>query len=101
MTPTNSPTSERQALDTTFTATLCRSEAKGGWTCVVTDWTAEFFGARGLVKVSGTVDGHPFEGAFMAIGDGTHRLPITAEVRRVIDKQAGDTVSIHLTKRRR
>ena len=39
------------ALDKTFTAPLEKSPAKGGWTYVVTDWSAEFFGTRGLVKV--------------------------------------------------
>jgi len=37
-------------------AKINRSEANGGWTYVVTDWSAEFFGARGLVKVAGTVN---------------------------------------------
>jgi hypothetical protein len=88
-----------QPIDVQFTAQLGKSPAKGGWSYVIWPESAAFFATRGLVKVRGTIDGQPFRSAFMAMGDGVHKLPVKAEMRDLLGKKTGDPVTIRLTAR--
>jgi Domain of unknown function (DUF1905) len=86
-------------LNQCFTAQLVKSPKPGGWTYVIWPESAAFFRTHGLVKVKGTIDGHQFQSAFMALGDGNHKLPVKAEILEAIGKAPGETVRVTLLER--
>lgn len=83
-------------LKAKFDAVLERSAAAGGWVYVVWPESVAFFGTRGLVKVEGAMDGVRFRSAFMALGDGHHKLPVKQDLLRRLHKQVGETIRVEL-----
>ncbi|MEV4555558.1 DUF1905 domain-containing protein [Kitasatospora sp. NPDC049285] len=86
-----------QVLDTTFTAPI---EVDGAYpTYVTVPGSAELLGTRRPVKVSGTIDGHPFSATLMPSGQGPHWLPVKAALKKQVGKDAGAEVTVHLQER--
>ena len=56
-------------------------------------------GTRYFLATGGATDGVAFQSSFMALGDGNHKLPMKTALRLDVDKQAGDTVTVHLDER--
>lgn len=71
---------------------------KGGWTFAVIEEIAPDKKSRfGWVQVRGTIDGFSIsQYKLMPMGDGNLFLPLRAEIRKAIKKEAGDTVHITL-----
>lgn len=90
---------EPTPLDHQFTAVVLPEFAGVAWTCVLMPGSAEVFGTRRAVKVTGTVDGCPLQSSLMPTGDGHHMLPVKAPILKTIGKGVGDQVTVHLTGR--
>jgi hypothetical protein len=71
---------------------------KGGWTfALIPEVEPNKKAHFGLVRVKGNIEGYPLKGyKLMPMGEGKLFLPVKAEIRKKIGKQAGDVVRIIL-----
>ncbi len=71
---------------------------KGGWTFAKIHFDSKQSNLPfGMIRVRGSVDQIPFEGKhLMPLGDGNLFLPISKPLRKKINKEAGDFVSIEI-----
>lgn len=81
----------------TFKATLERPPGTGTWTYLVVPFDVQkTFGAKGQLKVRGTINGVSFRSSLMPQGDGTHYLVVNKTIRDNIGASAGSTVRVTL-----
>jgi hypothetical protein len=86
------------SLDATFTAAIRTGGAFA--TYLELDGSAELLGTRKAVKVTGTLDGHPFAATLMPSGTGPHWLPLRKALCATIGKSTeGELVEVRLLER--
>lgn len=89
---------EPQPLDARFTAAISKDGAFA--TYLELAGSEEALGTRRAVKVTGTLDGHPFAATLMPSGTGPHWLPLRKALCATIGKDsAGQHVEVHLQQR--
>ncbi len=81
----------------TFDAVLVRPEGVGTWTFInIPLQVSAGFGAKGQVRVKGTINDYPFRSTALPMGDGKHYLVVGKEIRDAIAVAQGDTVKVWL-----
>ena len=92
------PTEGARPVDASFTASIRKDGAFP--TYLELAGSEDVLGTRRAVKVTGTLDGHPFAATLMPSGRGPHWLPLRAALCKAIGKDsAGEEVSVELQQR--
>jgi hypothetical protein len=80
-----------------FDGVLERQEKMGGWHCVrVPFQVSEFFGAKGSVRVLGTMNGAEIDRALIPDGEGGHILVVGTDLRKKTKMKEGQTVTVEI-----
>lgn len=70
---------------------------KGAWTHILIPFdAAEVFGRRGLIRVAGTINGHPFRSSLKPEGQGRHCLAVNKEMLAGAGAAPGEVVHLVL-----
>lgn len=84
-------------MDVQFTATLQKAPTRAGGRMSSGPNRSRTSASAG--SSNSRRDRRPFRSSFMARGDGPRKLPVKADVRKLIGKKAGDRVTIRLEER--
>ena len=88
---------ESAPLDHTFEATIGVDVKGERWTCVEIPDSADLLGTRKTIRVDATVDGIPLpDVGLLVTGRGGHMLSLKAKLRKQLEKDLGDVVSVRL-----
>ena len=86
-----------KATEQKFEAVLTARGPKGAWTYLQIPFDVDaVFGGRGMVKVTGTMNGFGFRTSLMPNGDGTHHLVVTKEMMAGAGVGQGETARLTL-----
>ena len=88
----------KEGLLYTFVAEIKKvPDIDGAYVEIPFNVRAEF--GKGRVAVHATFDGEPYDGSLVRMGTPGHILGIRKDIRALINKQAGDMVSVTLVER--
>lgn len=82
-----------------FEAPLVRPEGVGTWTYLdIPVEISQELGARGQIKVTGSINGHPYRSSARPHGDGSHYMVVNKTIRDAIQATQGNVVRVIMKK---
>ncbi|MBN1922479.1 MAG: DUF1905 domain-containing protein [Anaerolineae bacterium] len=83
-------------MSETYAFTACIEPAQGGGAYVAIPFDVEQVFGKKRVPVNATIDGIPYRGSLVRMGQPCHVLGILKSIREALGKQVGDTVEVTL-----